>query len=55
MDIVAKSALLDAVIEDNFTSGYFPHENVVVTVDGEKVSGSKIWHAIGNTWGYKVA
>ena len=54
MDSVAKTALLDAVIEDNFISGYFPHENVVVTVDGDKVSGSNMT-AIGNAWGYKVA
>ena len=53
MDIVAKTALLDAVIDDNFISGYFPHENVVVTVDGEKVSGSQMT-AIGNAWGCKM-
>ena len=41
-------------VEDNFTSGYYPHEKVVVTVDGEKVSGSNMT-AIGNAWGYKVA
>ena len=54
MDVLAKSALLAAVLDDNVASGFFPVENVVVTIDGSKVTGSSL-SAIGSVWGYEVA
>ena len=54
VDSIAKDALMDAVMEDNFIASIFPHEQVVVKVDGRRVTGSPK-SAISRAWGYKVA
>eukprot|EP00984_Skeletonema_dohrnii_P019120 scaffold9073_cov180-Skeletonema_dohrnii-CCMP3373.AAC.7 len=50
----ARSSLLDAFLDDTYISSIFPHEQVVVKVDGKRVTGSPST-AIGRAWGYKVA
>ena len=54
VDSVARTALLDAFLDDTYISSIFPHEQVVVKVDGKRVTGSPST-AIGRAWGYKVA
>jgi len=54
MDAVAKSALLDSVMNDDYINSVFPHEPVVVRVKGQRITGSPS-AAIGRAWGYKVA
>ena len=48
MDVLAKSTLLQAMIHDNSASGFFPGENVVVTVEGSKVADGSASYAIGS-------
>ncbi len=54
MDAVAKSALLDSVVNDDYINIVFPHEPVLVKVKGQRITGSPS-AAIGRAWGYKVA
>jgi hypothetical protein len=54
MDAVAKSALLDSVVNDDYINSVFPHEPVLVKVKGQRITGSPS-AAIGRAWGYKVA
>jgi hypothetical protein len=54
IDAVAKSTLLDSFVDDDYINSVVPHEQVVVRVNGKRITGSPS-AAIGRAWGYKVA
>ena len=53
MDDVAKSTLLDSFVDDVYINSVFLHEQVVVKVNGQRITGSP-YAAIGRHGGIKL-